>query len=117
MDSHPALFDFKKMETEGQAEIRLIGVSTNLLTLQPEISMVMLIHDVDWWRRVQSGSAGYQLNMPETHEKLLLVPIDSDENTLLALPKNYYLRMLPQAISALWEGIDIARDSIKWENY
>lgn len=112
MNSHPALLNLQKMETEGCAEIRLTGVTMNLLTLRPEISITLVIHDVGWWRRVQSGSDGYQLDMPETDEKLLLVPIDNDEAVLSALPENYYLRMVPQAISAMWEGIDMARGLI-----
>jgi hypothetical protein len=113
MNSHPALLDLQGMEAEGRAEMCLTGISMNLLTLRPEINIVLVIHDREWWQRVQSGQEAYQLNMPETNEKLLLIPIDSDEAILSVLPEDYYLKIVPQAIPALWEGIDMARKLIR----
>src|SRR5690606_15727230 len=109
MLSHPALRDLQAMETTGEAVIYLTGVSMNLLTLRTEISAVLLIHDEAWWQNMQSGERGYQLNTPETHDKLLLIPLGSDEEILSYLPENYFLTMVPQAIPAFWEGIKAAR--------
>ena len=81
----------------------------NLLTLRAEISCVLVIHDADWWENLQSGKFAYQLNTPETQDQLLLLLIDRDEALLEQLAESYYLNMVPQAIPALWEGIDAAR--------
>ena len=112
MYSHPALKDLQTMEANGEAIINLTGVSMNLLTLRAEISAVLLIHDESWWQTMQSGEQGYQLNTPETHDKLLLIPIDKDKDILAQLPENYFLTMVPQAIPAFWEGIKTARSLI-----
>jgi hypothetical protein len=112
MDSHPALLNLKEMEADGGAEMCLTGIIMNLLTLRPEISLVLVIHDETWWQDLQSGAKGYQLNTPEMEENLLLVPISDDEQLLSVLPQDYFLTMVPQAISALWEGVDMARGLI-----
>lgn len=116
MHSHPALKDLKSMEEDGRAEIRLTGVTMNLLTLRPEISTVLVIHDASWWEIMQSGERGYALNTPESHDKLLLIPIDSDEIALENLPDNYFMTMVPQAIPAFWDGIDVAHKLILQHN-
>lgn len=113
MYSHPALLDLQQMEAEDRAQMRLTGITMNLLTLRPEISAVLVIHDKNWWQRVQSGIAGYRLNTPEAYAELMLAPIDDDNRLLSVLPKDYYLTMVPQAISALWEGVVAARKFIK----
>ncbi|MGB7337407.1 MAG: hypothetical protein WBC91_00835 [Phototrophicaceae bacterium] len=112
MEQHPALRDLKAMEADGRAEIRLTGVSMNLLTLRAEISTLLIIHDPDWWRALQSGENGYQLNTPETQNTVLLIPIADDESALATLPDDYYLTMVPQAIPAFWDGLDMARSIV-----
>ncbi|MEL6408342.1 MAG: hypothetical protein AAFR81_28510 [Chloroflexota bacterium] len=109
MESQPALQDLRRMEANGTAQVQLTGVSMNLLTLRAEISAVLVIHDADWWADLQTGKRGYQLETPESAGKLLEIPIANDELALSALPNDYYLRMVPQAIPALWRGIDAAR--------
>lgn len=110
MARHPALLDLQAMEADGRASIQLTGVSFNLLTLRPEISTVLVIHDETWWQTMQSGYRGYTLNTPEAQEaSLRLLPITDDETVLATLPDAYYLNTAPQAIPALWEGIDTAR--------
>lgn len=109
ISDHPALHDLQAMEADGRATIQLTGVSINLLTLRAEISTVLVIHDASWWQSLQSGKNGYRLNTPETQNQLHLIPIDTDESALAHLPDNYYLNMVPQAIPALWDGIDTAR--------
>lgn len=116
MQSHLALKDLKDMEDDGRAVIQLTGASMNLLTLRLEISAMLLIHDANWWKNLQSGEKGYALNTPESHDNLLLIPIDSDNDVLEHLPDNYFLTMVPQAIPAFWEGIDVARTLIVSHN-
>lgn len=109
METHPALQDLKRMEAAGKAHIQLTGVTMNLLTLRAEISAVLVIQDGEWWADLQSGKRGYQLDTPESAGTLLQIPIQSDAMALDALPDEYYLRMVPQAIPALWRGMDAAR--------
>lgn len=112
MANHPALADLQAMEADGRAFMRLTGVTISLLTLRPEISAMLLINDETWWDDIQSGKRGYQMNTPESRGKLLLLPIESDEAALNALPENYFLKIVPQAITALWQGIEAARELI-----
>jgi hypothetical protein len=44
------------------------------------------------------------------------VPIESDEALLAALPPQVHTMMPPQAVVALWEGIDLARQMILRRN-
>ena len=116
MHAHPALHDLKAMEADGRAVINLTGVSMNLLTLRAEISALLLIHDANWWTDLQSGEKAYRLSTPESHDKLLLVPVENDETVLQTLPEDYFLTMVPQAIPAFWDGIDHARQLIMKHN-
>lgn len=114
MYQHPALKDLQAMEADGRAVINLTGVSLNLMTLRAEISALMLVHDERWWRKMQSGEDGYKLNTPETHDNLLLISLeDNDEAIQSQLADDYFLTMVPQAIPAFWEGIARARLLIK----
>ena len=77
----------------------------------------MLIHDVTWWRKMQSGEDGYKLNTPETHDNLLLISLEDDDDSMQSqLADNYFLSMVPQAIPAFWEGLARARILIKQKN-
>ncbi len=116
MQSHPALQDLKAMEADGRAVIHLTGVSMNLLTLRAEISAVLVIHDANWWTDLQSGEKAYRLSTPESHDKLLLIPIENDALVQQTLPDNYFLTMVPQAIPAFHEGIENARELIMTYN-
>jgi hypothetical protein len=100
------------MEADGRAFMRLTGVTISLLTLRPEISAMLLIQDENWWKDALSGKRGYKLDTPESRGKLLLIPIESDELALASLPENYFLKIVPQAITAFWAGIDAARELI-----
>jgi hypothetical protein len=81
------------------------------LSLRPEICALLLIRDPDWWRRVQAVGSPYQLDTgAEASGKLLLVPIADDQRLLASLPPDYHLNMVPQAIAAFWQGVDLARE-------
>jgi hypothetical protein len=112
MASHPALADLQAMEADGRAFMRLTGITISLLTLRPEISAILLLKDELWWEDAQTGKRSYSFNTPETRGNLLLIPIETDEQALAALPENYFLKIVPQAITALWAGIDAARELI-----
>jgi hypothetical protein len=110
-DDHPALLDLQRMMQQGQASLHLTGIAFSLLSLRPEICALLLIRDPDWWRRVHAENSPYRLNTEaEASGKLLLVPLGDDQSMLSALPPDYHLSMVPQAIGAFWQGIDLARE-------
>ncbi|MEM9953959.1 MAG: hypothetical protein AAF846_20285 [Chloroflexota bacterium] len=110
MNTHPAFKDLQAMEADGQASIQLTGIAFNMLTLRPEIGAVLVVHDPTWWQAMQTGERGYSLQTPEaTRASLRYLPIADDEIVLSHLPENYHLTMVPQAIPALWQGIESAR--------
>ena len=106
---HPALDDYQQMQAEGLAQVYLLGVSFNLMTLRVEISTLMLIRDPQWWERVNTADTPLTLDLTES-DRLLPVPLSDDDAILNQLPDAYYLNMPPQALTTLWAGIDLARD-------
>jgi hypothetical protein len=111
---HPALVDLEQMLATGQAGLYLTGISLNLLTLRPEISALLLIHDENWYARVTAPASPFRLDVEaETQQGLTLVPIESDAALLAALPPAVHTIMPPQATAALWEGVALARQLLQ----
>jgi len=113
---HPALVDLLTMQANQQAGLYLSGVAVNLLTLRPEICLVLVIHDPGWWHRVNAPDSAYQIVTPEARGNIIRAPIATDEGLLDALPERDITRFVPQAIPALWEGVAIARERIGFLN-
>lgn len=107
--NHPALVQWRKMQAEGQAALYLLGISFSLLTLRPEFIALLLIHDSDWWQSISAPNSPTPMMTSETDEDLLLIPIESDAAILAAIGTAAYLRMPPQALVTLWEGVALAR--------
>src|SRR5690606_24732133 len=61
---HPALLDLKRMQAAQEAGLYLTGIAYNLLTLRPEICMLLLIHDEGWWQRLHAPDSPFRLNTP-----------------------------------------------------
>jgi hypothetical protein len=110
--SHPALVNLHAMMEQGDASLSLTGVSINLLTLRPEISALLLIHDPTWYESVTSPNSATPLNVLEEAHGAEFIPIATDEGILAVLPPNVHTRMPPQATAALWEGVRMAREKI-----
>jgi hypothetical protein len=112
-DGHPALLYLHELMQQGKAGLYLTGVSLNLLTLRAEISALLLIHDAAWYARVTAPDSDMRLNAEaETQGGIVTVPIATDEALLAALPPDVHTIMPPQAVGALWEGVDLARKII-----
>lgn len=111
---HPALLDLQHMMAAGEAGLYLTGILTDLTTLRPEITALLLIHDADWYERIHDPKNAFQLNAhAETDDgQLLSFPMASDDDVLAALPEHHHLRMPPQGAGAMWVGIDLARKLI-----
>jgi len=112
--NHPALRDLQAMQADGRAGLYFTGVGLNLLTLRPEITGLLLIHDPDWIRRVSEPDSAYPLNASAEAQdgRVVRLPIADDAGLLAALPADSHLRMPPQAAAALWQGVDLARQLI-----
>ncbi len=111
---HPAYHYLQDLIKTGKAGLYFTGVALNLLTLRPEICALLLIHDPAWYARITAPDSDMPLNADaETQQGIALVPIDSDEALLAALPPNVHTIMPPQAVVALWEGVDMARTMIE----
>jgi hypothetical protein len=112
---HSALQDLQAMMRRGEASLHVTGIVLNLFTLRPEICTLLLIHDVEWWRRIHDPHNDYHLNADSEAQdgQIACVPIISDEALLAGLPQNLHTMMPPQGFTALWLGVDLARELLK----
>lgn len=109
---HPALLDLQSRMARGGAALYLTGLVLNLLTLRPEICALLLIHDPDWFPAISQGGE-WTIHAAESEDgRLITVPIENDEAFLGALPPDIHLTMPPQAVGAVWLGIDLAREKL-----
>jgi hypothetical protein len=96
--------EFDALLDDGRAELIFTGMTANLMTTHVSVCSLLLIHDPDWWPTFQQETAA----MWETNHTYTL-PIDNDADLLAALPPDAYRNMAPNGASALWLGIDRAR--------
>ena len=108
---HPALRYLLSLLERGAAQLCASGIILNLLTLRPEISTLLLIHDPAWYRRVTAPDSDMPLmTADETlSESLVAAPIQDDETFLSHFPADLHLMMPAQATATMWLGIDLAR--------
>jgi len=111
---HPALQYLKTLMARGEAALYLTGITINLLTLRPEISTLLLIHTPAWYARITAPNSDMPLNThAEAHGgTIYMLPIRDDAAVLAELPENVHTMMPPQAVGALWMGVDLARQRI-----
>lgn len=110
----PALRYLLRLLDRGQAQLRATGVILNLLTLRPEISALLLIHDPAWHARIAAADSDMPfITADETLSgSVVMAPIASDEDFLSRFPPDLHLSMPAQATATLWLGIDQARQQI-----
>ena len=110
----PALLYLQALMAAGKARLYLTGIVLNLLTLRPEISALLLIHDPRWYARITAPDSDIPLmTAAETQgDSLVAAPIMEDEEFLAHFPADLHLRMPAQATAAMWLGIDLARQEI-----
>lgn len=108
---HPALRFLLSLLDSGAAQLCASGIILNLLTLRPEISVLLLIHDPAWYRRVTAPDSDMPLmTADETlRGSVVAAPIVDDETFLSHFPTDLHLMMPAQATATLWLGIDLAR--------
>lgn len=111
---HPALRYLMQLLEAGSAQLCATGIVLNLLTLRPEISALLLIHDPAWYARVSAKDSDMPLlTADETLEgSLVMAPIANDEDFLAHFPPDLHLIMPAQATATMWLCIDRARREI-----
>ena len=111
---HPALRYLLQLMDSGRAQLCATGIILNLLTLRPEISTLLLIHDPAWYARVSAAETDMPLVTAEEtqSDSVVMASIDTDEAFLSHFPPDLHLSMPAQATATLWLGIDQARREI-----
>ena len=111
---HPALLYLQELMDAGKAELCLTGVIINLLTLRPEISTLLLIHDPEWYARITAHDSDIPFKTAEEtlSRSVIAAPIADDKAFLSQFPAELHLQMPAQATATLWLGLDLARDLI-----
>jgi len=111
---HPALQYLLRLLESGKALLYTTGIILNLLTLRPEISTLLLIHDPAWYARVSAADSDMPfVTADETlGDSVVMAPIATDEDFLSYFPPDLHLSMPAQATATLWLGIDQARREI-----
>lgn len=111
---HPALRYLLKLMDSGKAQLCATGIILNLLTLRPEISALLLIHDPAWYARVSAVDSEMPLVTAEETQgdSVVMASIETDEGFLSHFPPDLHLSMPAQATATLWLGIDQARREI-----
>lgn len=111
---HPALRYLLELMDSGKAQLCATGIILNLLTLRPEISTLLLIHDPAWYARVSAAESDMPLVTAEETQagSAVMAPIAGDEAFLSRFPSDLHLSMPAQATATLWLGIDQARREI-----
>ena len=111
---HPALLYLQELMDAGKAELCLTGVIINLLTLRPEISTLLLIHDPEWYARITAHDSDIPFRTAEEtlSRSVIAAPIAEDKAFLSQFPAEPHLQMPAHATATLWLGIDMARDLI-----
>jgi hypothetical protein len=112
--NHPALLYLLKLLNTGKAQLCATGIILNLLTLRPEISTLLLIHDPAWYARISAAESDMPLKTADETlaDSIVVAPIASDEAFMSHFPPDLHLIMPAQATATLWLGIDRARREI-----
>ncbi len=112
---HPALRYLQELLEAGEAKLYATGIILNLLTLRPEISSLLLVHDPAWWARISALDSDIPfVTADETlRGSVVMSPIASDEEFLARFPPDLHLLMPIQATATMWLGIDLARREIR----
>ncbi|MCY3796286.1 MAG: hypothetical protein OXG84_00655 [Chloroflexi bacterium] len=111
---HPALRYLLRLMETGEAQLCATGIILNLLTLRPEISALLLIHDPEWYVRVSAKDSDmpFQTADETVGDSVVMAPITTDEGFLARFPPDLHLSMPAQATATMWLGIEQARREI-----
>ncbi len=111
----PALLYLLDLLDTGGAQLCATGIVLNLLTLRPEISTLLLIHDPEWYHRITAPNSDMPFATADETlgGSVVRAPIDDDEAFLAHFPQDLHLMMPAQATATMWLGIDLARREIQ----
>jgi hypothetical protein len=105
------------LSTSPGSSLRIAGFCVNLLTLQPEVCLLLVIDDPDWLRDEARAEDfplkyGWEIAAVTDHEHSDLLEIDHQfkvRTNALLQPSN----LVPQAAAALKLGLDLMRSDHK----
>ena len=111
---HPALRYLLGLMETGKAQLCATGIILNLLTLRPEISTLLLIHDPEWYARITAKDSDmpFQTADETLGDSVVMAPITTDEGFLAYFPPDLHLSMPAQATATMWLGMEQARREI-----
>jgi len=111
---HPALVYLQGLMDNGKAQLYVTGIVFNLLTLRPEVSTLLLIHDPEWFMRIMAKDSDMPFKTADetVGASEVIAPIATDEDFLAYFPNDLYMRMPAQATTTMWLGIDLARKEL-----
>lgn len=111
---HPAMVYLQALLETGQAQLYMTGILLNLVTLRPEISTLLLIHDSEWYARITAPDSDIPfMTADETDQGgVVVAPMMTDVDFLAHFPEQLHLRMPAQASVTMWLGLDLARQEI-----
>lgn len=111
---HPALRYLLGLLETGKAQLCATGIILNLLTLRPEISALLLIHDPEWYARItaKDSDTPFQTADETLGDSVVMAPITTDKGFLARFPPDLHLSMPAQATATMWLGIERARREI-----
>lgn len=107
ISGHPHYLELNAMLADGRASLEPTGMMINLITTHVSVGALLLIHDPEWvTNRVGQLRTGWET------QRLLQLPIETDNALLAALPDDAYVQMSPNGAATLWLGVDRARESV-----
>lgn len=111
---HPAYVYLQDLMAQGKAHLYLSGLTLNLVTLRPEITTLLLIQEPEWFERITAADSDIPfLTTDETvKNSVVFAPIMTDVDFLAHFPQHFHLHMPPQASTAMWLAIELARKII-----
>lgn len=111
---HPAMRYLLGLLETGRAKLCATGIILNLLTLRPEISTLLLIHDPEWYARItaEDSDMPFQTADETLGDSVVMAPITTDGGFLAHFPPDLHLSMPAQATATMWLGIEQARREI-----
>lgn len=97
----PPVAELMAMLADGRAALHLTGLVFNLLSLRFEVTVLLHIHDPEWYER---SEAALQAASHTERQATFYLPLA----TLDGLPPDLPARITPQGAAAFWLGVEAA---------
>lgn len=104
---HKPIVYLEKLLKQGSAILTVTGLAVSLLNLRPEVCLLLLINDPEWWKTHTSIKADEFKFNDEVLKNLRLSYSDNDMDFLNTVNPEI---MIPPGAAAFWLGIDKLRE-------